>query len=75
MQNVRGIHIKPCTLRHSYIDAAYLLIYLEVLWRACNLTAFIHSFTGPVVHLFASRHEAPEFNPQGGTYVKPGFSC
>jgi hypothetical protein len=45
------------------------------LWRACILTAFIHSSTGPVVHPFASHHEAPGFNPQGGTYVKPGFSC
>jgi hypothetical protein len=43
------------------------------LWRTCNLTA--HSSTGPVVHPFASRHEGPGFNPQGGTYVKPGFSC
>ncbi len=45
------------------------------LWRACNLTAFTHCLTGPVVHLFASRHEGPGFNSQGGTYVKPGFSC
>jgi hypothetical protein len=45
------------------------------LWRACNLTAFIHSSTGPVVHPFASCRERPAFNPQGGTYVKPGFSC
>ncbi len=45
------------------------------LWRACNLTAFIHSSTHPVVHLFASHHEGLGFNPQGGTYVKPGFSC
>jgi hypothetical protein len=45
------------------------------LWRACNLTSFIHSSTGPVVHPFASRQEGPGFNPQGGTYVKPGFSC
>ncbi len=46
------------------------------LWRACNLTAFKHSFnTGPVVHPFASRHEGPGFNPQGGTYMKLGFSC
>ncbi len=35
------------------------------LWRACNLTAFIYSSTGPVVHPFASRHEGPRFNPQG----------
>jgi hypothetical protein len=38
----------------------------------------IHTlFTGPLVHLFASCHEGPGFNPQGGsgTYVKPGFSC
>ncbi len=34
-------------------------------WRACNLTAFIHSSTGSVVHLFASSHEGPWFNPQG----------
>ncbi len=45
------------------------------LWRACNLTAFTHSSTGQVVQLFASHHEGPRFNPQGGTYVKPGFSC
>jgi hypothetical protein len=44
-------------------------------WRACNLTAFIHSSTGPVVHPFTSCHEGPKFNPHGGTYVKPGFSC
>jgi hypothetical protein len=25
-----------------------------------------------VVHPFASHHEGPGFNPQGGTYVKPG---
>jgi hypothetical protein len=43
--------------------------------RACNLTAFIYSSTGPVVHLFASHHEGPGFNPQGGTSVNPGFSC
>ncbi len=28
-----------------------------------------------IVHPFASRHEGHGFNPQGGTYVKPGFSC
>jgi hypothetical protein len=35
-----------------------------VMWRACNLTAFIHSSTGPVVQPFASCHEGPGFNPQ-----------
>ncbi len=35
------------------------------LLRACNLTAFIHSSTGPVVHLFASRHEEPGSIPRG----------
>jgi hypothetical protein len=39
------------------------------LWRACNLTAFIYSSTGPVVHPCASRHGVPGFNPQRGTYV------
>ncbi len=29
------------------------------LWRASNLTAFIHCLTGPVGHPFASRHEGP----------------
>jgi hypothetical protein len=32
----------------------------------CNLTAFTHSSTGSVVHPFASLHEGPGFNPQGG---------
>ncbi len=41
----------------------------RALWRACNLTALIHSYTGPVVHLFASCHEGPRFNPQEGTCV------
>jgi hypothetical protein len=45
------------------------------LWRACNHNSFIHSLTGPVGQPFASRHEGPGFNTQGGTYVKPGFSC
>ncbi len=45
------------------------------LWRACNLTAFIHSLIGPVGQPFASHHEGPGFNPKGGTYVKPGYSC
>ncbi len=45
------------------------------LCRACNLTAFIHSSTGTVVQPLASCYEGPGFNPQGGTSVKPGFSC
>ncbi len=36
------------------------------LWRSCNLTAFTHCLTGPVVHLFASRHE-------GGYLCKTGI--
>ncbi len=46
-----------------------------ILQRACNLTLFKHSSTVPVVYPFASRHEGPGFSPQGGTYVKSGFSC
>jgi hypothetical protein len=42
-------------------------IQSTILYRSCNLTAFIHSSTGLVVHPFASRHEGPEFNPHGGT--------
>jgi hypothetical protein len=47
----------------------------NILWRACNLTAFIHSSNCPVVHPFASCHEGPYINPQGGTYVKSGLFC
>ncbi len=39
------------------------------LWRACSLTTFTHSSTGPVVLTFASHHEGSGFYPQGGTYV------
>jgi hypothetical protein len=35
------------------------------LWAACNLTAFIHSLTGPVGQPFVSCHEGPRFNPRG----------
>jgi hypothetical protein len=61
----------------SWSLKAYDQLIKLTLWRACNLTTFIHSSTGPVVHPFASCHEGPGFNPQGGTYahVKPGFSC
>ncbi len=45
----------------------------ESLWRACNLTAFTHSSTGPVVHSFASRHEGPVLNPQGGFLCETGI--
>jgi hypothetical protein len=43
------------------------------LWRACNLTVFTQSSTGPVVHPFASRHEGPGFNPQGGYLCETGI--
>ncbi len=43
--------------------------------ESLHLTAFKHGLTGPVGQPVASRHEGPGFNPQGGTYVKPGFSC
>jgi hypothetical protein len=52
-----------------------LYLQLTTLLRACNLTVFIHSLTGLVGQPFASRHEGPRFNPQGGTSMKPGFSC
>jgi hypothetical protein len=46
------------------------------LWRSCNLYAFTHSLTGPVGQPFGStHHEGPGFNPQGGTYMKPGLAC
>ncbi len=35
------------------------------LWKACNLTAFIDSLTGPVGQPFASCNDGPGFNPQG----------
>ncbi len=35
------------------------------LWKSCNLTAFIHSSTGPVVYPFDSRHEGPGSIPRG----------
>ncbi len=54
----------------SYIHSTNINLSMG-LWRACNLTEFVHSSTGPVVYLFASHHEGPGFNPQGGTYVKP----
>ncbi len=45
------------------------------LYRACNLTAFTHSLTGPVCQPSASRHEGPGFNPQRGAFVKQVFTC
>jgi hypothetical protein len=43
------------------------------MWRACNLTAFIPCLTGPVDYMFASRHEGPWFNPQGGYLCETGI--
>jgi hypothetical protein len=39
----------------------------------CNLTAFIPCLTGLVDFLFASRHEGPRFNPQGGYLCETGI--
>ncbi len=39
--------------------------WVGALWRACNLTTFIHSLTGPVGQPFASPHDGPGFNPGG----------
>jgi hypothetical protein len=47
--------------------------HIPVLCRACKVTALIHSSTGPVVHLFASHHEGPGFNPQGGYLCETGI--
>ncbi len=52
----------------------YIVVY-GVLCRACNLTSFSPCLTGPVDYLFAPCHEGPGFNPQGVTFLKPGFSC
>ncbi len=43
--------------------------------ESCNLTPFSPCLTGPVDYLFPSHHKGPGFNHQGGTCVKPGFSC
>jgi hypothetical protein len=64
-----------CATWLAQSQEALMFCLKEQLWRACNLTAISHSSTGPVVHLVASHHEGPGFNPQGGTYLKPGFSC
>ncbi len=45
--------------------------HMESLQSHCIHTQF-HWSSGPPV---CSHHEGPGFNPQGGTYVKPGFSC
>jgi hypothetical protein len=39
-----------------------------VLWRACNLIAFTHSSTGPVVHPFAHVRRDPGSIPRGGYF-------
>jgi hypothetical protein len=51
----------------------YIVDWYFILWRACNLTAFTHSSTGPVVHPFASHHEGHRFNPQGGYLGETGI--
>jgi hypothetical protein len=78
-KNVPGGSITPRTLTAASIPGWMLPLHAKSnLWRACNLTAFTHSSTGPVVHLFASRHKGPGFIPQGGTvpdHEKPGSRC
>ncbi len=43
------------------------------LWRACNLTAFSPSLTGPVDYLFASRHKRPRLKSPGGYLCETGI--
>ncbi len=53
---------------------SYIVSYWGgILWRACNLTAFSHSLTGPVGQPFAFRHEGPGFNLQGGYLSETGI--
>ncbi len=40
-----------------------------LLRRPCNLTTLIHSSTGLVVYLFASRHKGPGFNPHKWIFI------
>jgi hypothetical protein len=55
----------PCWHEFRNINTySATILRTEVLWRACNFTAFIHSSTGPVVHPFASHHEGPGFIPR-----------
>jgi hypothetical protein len=65
---------------YKYIQYIYTYIYkypavsiIYILWRACNLTAFTHSLTGPVGQPFASHHEGPGFNPRGGCLCETGI--
>ncbi len=61
------LHVRaacPCFIFVQYVHAVY-----DYLWRVCNLTAFIHSLTGPVGQPFASHHEGPRFNPRGGVLM------
>jgi hypothetical protein len=50
------------------------VLYCSSCGRAYSLTAFTHSLTGPVGQPFASHYDGPGLNPQGGNYVKLGFS-
>jgi hypothetical protein len=43
------------------------------MWRACNLTSFSPCLTGPVTTRLLPVTRYLGSNPQGGTYVKPGF--
>jgi hypothetical protein len=43
------------------------------MWTAYNLTAFTPCLTGPVDYPFASRHEGPGFNTQGGYLCETGI--
>jgi hypothetical protein len=64
---------------HAYCSSSFQLhnrhsqLLGGALWRACNLTVFINSSTGPVVYPFASGHEGPGFNPQGGYFSETGI--
>jgi hypothetical protein len=46
---------------------------MHILWRVCNLTAFTHSSTGPVVYPFASRHEGTRVQSPGGYLCENGI--
>jgi hypothetical protein len=69
---------KRCHLQYSFRRTFLLVPYHDTCGKLglslyCGEPAIWS--TGPVVHLFAFRHEGPGFNPQGSTYVNLGFSC
>jgi hypothetical protein len=78
MQTLQGVGVMPYPFETGSNDWSRASSNAETvtgLWKACNLTSFLTMSHWPVDYPLLPVIRDPGSKPQGGYFVKPGFSC